>query len=881
MAPTYDNGQVIGQIVSGAKWSGSQITFGFLQSSPSWDIGYEGDGFSAFTAAQEAATRNVMSSWDDLIAPSFVEKTSNEQNANVKFGNTDTSINYAHAYYPGSHNWAGEVWLNAPSYNGLYSPDPGDYYFMTILHEVGHAIGLSHPGAYNGGSPTYANNAVYAQDTHQWTVMSYFNASNTGADWNGGSGWQYAQTPMVHDILAVQAIYGADPTTRTGDTTYGFNSNAGHSVFDFSQNASPVLSIYDAGGTDTLDLSGFSQRALIDLEPGTYSSAGGTTSSMKFNIGIANNTWIENAVGGSGNDTIRGNSLDNELSGNGGNDHLHGLDGNDTLSGGAGTDWVYFVLDIASYTFEVLDSSIQVLADFLDTVLDDIEWFSFSDTTISYQDLETQWSFTEYTDGADTIALSALGDNVRMLGGDDMVSYTGGYAIVDGGSGTDTMDFSGFGSAVQVSLETAGDDVLTRDASHLNSGTWRTLGNLIDIENVVGTSFDDELNGSDGANELLGGAGNDLLSGLGGNDTLDGGDGTDTAVFKNAAATYAMAVSGSEILISGAGEGTDTVRNSIEYFRFADMTVTRVELLAALTPPTFTEDADTVALSMFGGTFAALGGDDTVHGGIGGDTIYGGLGNDHAYGGDGDDHIFGDDGLDVVVGDLGNDMLYGGGGDDMLEGGDGLDTLLGGLGNDVLRGGNDKDSLYGDAGKDRMYGDNGNDRLRGGDDNDTLYGGRGKDSLYGDDGNDYLRGNSQNDSLRGGAGRDRLLGDSGNDKLYGGDGKDRLYGGKGKDKLYGDDGNDRLYGGKGNDKLYGGDGKDRLYGGKGKDKLYGDDGNDRGYGGKGKDTWVVDGKQSAYKVIDYGSKAKVLGPDGSDLIYNIERVQFDDGSIAI
>ena len=391
MAPTYSDTQVIGQIDSGTQWATSQISYGLLQSSPIWDIGYEGDGFSAFTAYQANATRAIMSLWDDVIAPSFVEQSTNQEYAQVKFGSTTTDIAYAHAYYPGSYLWAGEVWLNSQTYTGLYSPDPGDYYWMTILHEVGHAIGLSHPGAYNGGSPTYANDAVYAQDTHQWTVMSYFDASNTGADWNGGSGWQYAQTPMVHDVLTIQAIYGADQTTRTGNTTYGFNSNAGNALYDFSQNSAPVLTIYDAGGIDTLDLSGFSHRAVINLQPGTYSSAGGTSSSMSYNIGIAHNAWIENAIGGFGNDDLYGNSLANQLSGNGGNDHLYGLDGNDTLSGGAGVDWAHFSLGIVSYAFEILQSAIQVVGDYIDTVWNDIEWLSFADVTSSYQDIVEQW----------------------------------------------------------------------------------------------------------------------------------------------------------------------------------------------------------------------------------------------------------------------------------------------------------------------------------------------------------------------------------------------------------------------------------------------------------------------------------------------------------
>lgn len=481
-APTYSDGQVIGQLNSGAAWSPGTISYSFLQSVPWWDVNREGPGFVAFTSYQQAATREIMSSWDELISWNISEQIDNEY-SNIKLANSNHNVSYAHAYYPGSYLNSGEVWLNAPTYSGLYYPDPGDYYYMTILHEVGHALGLSHPGAYNGGSPTYANNAVYAQDTHQWTVMSYFSAGYTGADWNGGSGWQYAQTPMVHDVLAIQDIYGADTTTRATDTVYGFNSTAGRDVFDFSLNQTPVLTIYDVGGIDTLDLSGFTLRAIIDLAPGSYSSAGGTSSTMTYNIGIAGNSIIENAYGGGGNDTIRGNSADNHLRGGDGNDYLYGYAGNDMLEGGAGTDWVGFSYSFAFYGFSFLLTSIVITGEGADTVANDIEWFQFSDMSISYSGLSGY--FTE-------VEIEAVGSHKLISKGnqyyieDSLGNQTG---LTMNGQATGPSSFSGY-SAIQVESNGAGGfEILWSFAGGHSywqvdgSGEFQSYG-LINSENV-------------------------------------------------------------------------------------------------------------------------------------------------------------------------------------------------------------------------------------------------------------------------------------------------------------------------------------------------------------------------------------------------------------
>ena len=117
-------------------------------------------------------------------------------------------------------------------------------------------------------------------------------------------------TPMIHDIAAVQMLYGANLTTRVGDTIYGFNSNTGSSIYTIATaSESRVFAIWDAGGNDTLDLSGYSNNQLINLNPGTFSNAGALTGNLSIAFGVT----IENAIGGSGNDTIVGNDANNKI----------------------------------------------------------------------------------------------------------------------------------------------------------------------------------------------------------------------------------------------------------------------------------------------------------------------------------------------------------------------------------------------------------------------------------------------------------------------------------------------------------------------------------------------------------------------------------------
>ncbi len=119
-----------------------------------------------------------------------------------------------------------------------------------------------------------------------------------------------SDTLMLYDIFALQQLYGPNMSTRATDSIYGFGSNTGP-TYNFAINKTPVFSIWDGGGVDTVNASGFSHNQLIDLHQGAFSSIGG----LKANVSIAYNAIIENAIGGSGTDTLSGNDGNNGLNG--------------------------------------------------------------------------------------------------------------------------------------------------------------------------------------------------------------------------------------------------------------------------------------------------------------------------------------------------------------------------------------------------------------------------------------------------------------------------------------------------------------------------------------------------------------------------------------
>ncbi|MDG5495317.1 M10 family metallopeptidase C-terminal domain-containing protein [Niveispirillum sp. BGYR6] len=374
--PVWTDRQIVDQLVymNGLWSSGARIAFSFPTSKPASAVGADYTGFNSFSPAQQETARLALSLWSDVTRLNFVETTSiSGVDGRISFANSNTIENgvWGFAFTDGVNR---PVWVNqAP--NDSWNAAPGQYDLLALIHEIGHTLSLSHPGAYNAsdnGSISYTANAEFQQDSLQYTVMSYFGARNTGASHAGN----YASTPLLYDVLAVQDAYGRNYTTRSGNTTYGFNSTADRQAFNFSQNSTPVVTIWDGGGWNRLDLSGYSMALSVDLRPGSFSDVAGLTR----NLSIAYGTFMQEAVGGSAADQFTDNALANLLSGGDGDDVFTlRAGGNDTVNGGAGNDTLVLLGRRADYLVNAnADGSLSLLGPTGNLLVSNVEQFSFA-----------------------------------------------------------------------------------------------------------------------------------------------------------------------------------------------------------------------------------------------------------------------------------------------------------------------------------------------------------------------------------------------------------------------------------------------------------------------------------------------------------------------
>lgn len=673
---------------------------------------------------------------------------------------------------------------------------------------------------------------------------------------------------------------------------------------EFSTASGGRLTLTDTSGSDSINAAAVSGNSTINLNAGQNSTIAGKT------LTTGGSTTIENAFGGDGNDTITGNSSNNLLFGGRGNDTISGGNGNDsifggagadTIDGGAGDDIVYYTKSTAAVTVN-LGTNVNTGGEAQGDSIGGVEyvWGSYHDDNITG---DANNNALLGSDGNDTLTGGNGNDWLQGQEGNDTLIGGAGNDTLDGGNGADTASYATSSAAVTVNIST-----------NSHSGGDAQGDSLLNIENVIGSNYNDLLNGNSDANALYGMDGNDWLYGNDGADVLNGGNGTDGVDY-----TYSGAVTinlATNVNTGGFAQGDSLV--SIEM------------VVGSNYNDTITGDAN--ANTLYG-----LSGNDTLNGGDGNDWLYGDAGSDALNGGNGtdgadyrnstvavtvnllsntgtggdaqgdtytsietligsylNDSITGDSNANTLYGSNGNDTLSGGDGNDWIEGEDGTDTLIGGVGNDTLNGGNGTDTVSysgsasavnvnissnvvsgGDAQGDTI---SNFENISGSSYNDTLTGSSAANALYGMDGNDWLYGGLGADTLDGGNGTDGVGyggstvavtvnlatnvntgGDAAGDTLTS---IETIIGSAYNDSITGDANANTLYGAVGNDTLNGGDGNDWLQGEAGSDTIDGGNGTD-----------IVSYSDSTAAVtINLATNSHSGGSAAGDSITNVENV---------
>ena len=538
--------------------------------------------------------------------------------------------------------------------------------------------------------------------------------------------------------------------------------------------------------------------------------------------------------------------------------------------------------------------------------------FSYGDfkTLAQTSDVDTLYLFARGmsyaingTDGVDNVNAGSGHDVVFGNAGDDSLVGGQGDDTIDGGIGSDTLDGGSGNDTASYAKNTSGVKVqLDSDNNEEGGATGDTL---INIENLIGSDYNDVLKGNSQDNMINAGNGNDTVYGGGGADTLDGGQGINTISYQESTNTEGIKIN-LALHTNAGGDANDDV-------------------LSNFTHVVATTYADFIVGDSQNNMLYGLDGNDTIYGAEGDDSLYGGKGNDTLAGGAGRDLIDGGgdiannnehnlvtykDSSSAIKIDLSNASVQQGGdaeGDKLIR----IQDVMGSAFNDSITGSDESNSLAGGAGNDTLSGGGGlgRDTLDGGDGIDTAdfsldgivfvtLGNEGAndtttdqdvlisiENIIGSNYSDKLTGNKENNVIEGKIGSDSLFGKEGNDTLVGGAGNDTLDGGLGADWLYGDEINTTNGSGQTNTvtyansakgvsvyldtsmgDTYGGDADgDRLFniqnltGSAYNDTLAGDSGNNSLLGGDGNDIFIA-GTESQYGVDT------LIGGSGNDSV---------------
>lgn len=648
-------------LLSGFTWNGLSVsgrptflTYSF-ETAPaaSLALDYSADflaTFQAFNAGEQAIARQALQAWADVSGLTLFEVPSGQ--GDIRFGSyrissgpevSEDSAGFAyHPFVIGFADGAEELEIGGDIFIDLGFAD-----FDTLVHEIGHALGLKHPFE---ADPILDDTL----DNLTQTVMTY--------NPQGGPAVALGQL----DVLAIQHLYGPASADGTQVASWAWDAQrllltqgggagddtiAGVAVADRVSGGAGADYVMTRGGADSVD--GDDGADTVSGGDGSDTLSGG------LGADILNGDFGDDLLsGGEGDDVVRGLYGSDTVSGDGGADTLGGGTGFSRVSGGAGNDVIvvtsgaavvdggeghdelylvpfsaaganlsYSVFAAAGGSFANIERVVlfgDVNADTLQggDLYDSLIGDAGTDSLSAGAGDDELWGDS----GRDTLSGGAGDDYLDGGSGDDWIIPGSGGDEIWGGTGSDTVDYS---------RELEGVSVVV-DGPRQDGGFSESM---FEIENIVGTPWADNILGDLGANSLFGGGGSDTIGGGEGANFLRGEDGADSL----------LGGSGFDDIHGNAGEDTGS-----------------------------------------GG-----GGDDWVVGGKDNDVLFGDGGADLVYGNLGVDTCNGGDGADILRGGQQDDILIAGAGDDFVSGDRDNDTVTGGAGADVFH-------TFGEAGRDRV-----------------------------------------------------------------------------------------------------------------------------------------------------------------------------------
>jgi len=384
---------------------GSAKTFGYIF--PTTLPDYErpedvSNGYMPFSSGQIARTEEALRYIEGLIDVRFVRTTNAAAKNVLTFSNNLQNDSAGYAFMPSDEFYASDIFINNDeALIGETTLADGTYSALTLIHEIGHAIGLKHPFFAEDNDPPFLPSS---DDDTAWTVMSYTSHPE-----------QYYLRYSPLDIATLHYLYGVNSSTRSSNDYYSVSTTTANFI-------------WDGAGTDTIDAGNLDQGATIYLTPGYWGFVGASKASTITTAGqitVNFGTYIENLIGSQHSDALYGNDLNNSMNGMSGGDTIEGGKGNDSIDGGTETDIAIFSANYSAVetrystsTFTVRGSTSTIGTDTLTSVENiqlsdatiETAWFSKTDAlTASQSDSLVELYIASFNRAPDAIGLNYWG----------------------------------------------------------------------------------------------------------------------------------------------------------------------------------------------------------------------------------------------------------------------------------------------------------------------------------------------------------------------------------------------------------------------------------------------------------------------------------------